>query len=76
MKYVDWVCKKHAHGDYSLVEVVLVAHSFDFTDVREMKEAIVRPYFTGHQAQAHVWKGLRFVTCTVTAQGQSILEPA
>lgn len=76
MKYVDWACEKYAHGDYSLVEAVLVAHSFDFTDAREMKEAIVRPYITGHQAQAHVWEGMRFVTYTVTANGQLILESA
>lgn len=29
MKYVDWICNKHAHGNYSMIEAVLVAHSFD-----------------------------------------------
>lgn len=74
MKYVDWVCEKYAHGDYSMIEAVLVAHSFDFTDAHEMRDAIVRPYVTGHQAQAHTWENMRFVSYDVSNEGKLSLK--
>lgn len=29
MKYVDWVAKEHAYGDYSMIEAYLIASDFD-----------------------------------------------
>lgn len=74
MKYVDWVCDKYAHGNYSMIEAVLVAHSFEFSNASLMKDEIVRPYVTGHQAQSHTWNDMRFATYNVTEDGQLTLD--
>lgn len=74
MKYVDWVCEKYAHGNYSMIEAILVAHSFDFTDAHAMRDAIVRPYVTGHQAQAHTWENMNFVSYNVSVEGRLTLK--
>lgn len=74
MKYVDWICNKHAHGNYSMIEAVLVAHSFDFDDALTMENEIIRPYVTGHQAQAHTWESMRFVTYSVSSDGKLTLS--
>lgn len=74
MKYVDWVCNEYAHGDYSMIEAYLVAHSFDFENTSLMKEAITRPYVTGHQAQAHSWDDISFVKYYTTEAGEVLFE--
>lgn len=74
MKYVDWVCNKYAHGDYSMIDAVLIAHSFDFSDAELMKEATTRSYVTGRQAIAHVWNDMRYITYNVSEDGKLTLS--
>lgn len=71
MKYVDWVCDQYAHGDYSMVEAYLVAHSFDFTEEQYpvIDQAITRNYVMGHFATSHQWKELCFVTYQADENG-------
>ena len=68
MKYVDWVCKEYAHGDYSLVQAFLVAHDFESNSLSV--GGTTRGYVVGYRpAETRTWQQLKLVTYHVNEDG-------
>lgn len=68
MKYVDWVCKEYAHGDYSLVQAFLVAHDFESNSLPA--SGATRGYVVGcRPAETRIWQQLKLVTYHVNEDG-------
>jgi hypothetical protein len=62
-KYVDYICKNYAYGDYGRIEAMIIARSFDEKLVRSELPLIERNYFVGsHPAVGSSWNNLRFFT--------------
>lgn len=63
MKYVDWVVREYAHGDYSMVEAFLLAHSFD-EDVNPSEGIACQRAFTIGMKPARTveWSNVSLVT--------------
>lgn len=60
MKYVDWVCKEFAHGDYSMIEAYIVGYSI--TDESFLTDnAFTRHYI---ESSKHKNRGIEVVTGT------------
>lgn len=70
MKYVDWVRDEYAHGDYSMIEAFLVAHSFGEDDSVETVALARRDYVVGcRPAVPRQWSSLSLVTYNVMPDG-------
>lgn len=60
-KYVDYVCKNYAFGDYGRIEAMIIAHSFDAPAVKKELPLIQRNYIVGsHPTISSSWRNLRF----------------
>ena len=62
MKYVDWVGREYAHGDYSMIEAYVVAYDF-VEEVKEKKEKdATRGYVKGSRpVTSGKWDNVRLV---------------
>jgi hypothetical protein len=62
MKYVDWIVKEYAHGDYSMVEAFLIAFDFESGTREYQKKSGVRTFTTGMKpAKTAEWANLSLV---------------
>lgn len=60
MRYVDWVCKEYAAGDYSRIEAKIVAHSFRRNVNRNREEDCTRHFITTtHPIVSEKWDNLK-----------------
>jgi len=49
MKYVDWVVKNYAGGNYPMVKGILVANDYDESFIKYCKEVCIRNYNNGYR---------------------------
>ena len=49
MKYVDWVAKNYANGNYPMVKGILIANGFDKAFIDYCKKVCVRNYNNGYR---------------------------
>jgi len=67
-KYVDYVCKEYAYGDYSLIEAYIVAHDVSSIDVNKKNEICERTYNVGsHPVISKKWNDLHLVEYKINA---------
>lgn len=60
MRYVDWVCKEYAAGDYSRIEAKIVAHSYRRNVNRNREEDCTRHFITTtHPIVSEKWDNLK-----------------
>ena len=71
MKYVDFVTREYAHGDYSMVQAYVVAYVFP-EDVRTLaKNVCVRNYMRGvRPAEQLTWTAVKLIEYRVDADGK------
>lgn len=75
MKYVDWVCREYAHGDYSMIEAYLLAYDFKpdlatcSANSNQISLATSRSYVAGHKSKTHYWNDITFVKYEVDPSG-------
>ena len=63
MKYVDWVAKNYASGNYPMVKGILVANGFDENFIEYCKKMCVRNYNDGYrEATPAVWDSVELIT--------------
>lgn len=61
-KYVDYVCKEYAFGDYSLIEAYVVANDISAIDIKKAKTNASRSYNIGsHPIIAKKWCDLHLI---------------
>lgn len=77
MKYVEWVRREYASGDYSLVSAFLVAHRVDEELVDQSRQLFERDYVTGREPpEGHSWRDLTFVEYGVDEDGHVAFQVA
>lgn len=60
MRYVDWVCKEYAAGDYSRIEAKIIAHSYRRNVTRNREEDCTRHFITTtHPIVSEKWDNLK-----------------
>ena len=65
MKYVDWVAKNYASGNYPMVKGVLIANGFDDNFIEYCKTMCVRNYNDGYRDSIPaVWDGFELIKYT------------
>ena len=58
MKYVDWIQREYAHGDYSMIEAFVVAADFPEEVIRLRDEKCVRYFTKGFRPSVScTWRG-------------------
>jgi len=63
MKYVDWVAKNYASGDYPMVKGIIVAKRFDDNFIEYCNAMCVRNYNSGYRnATPAVWNRVELIT--------------
>lgn len=69
-KYVDWVCKEYAYGDYSMIEAYILASSFSANAIKEKEKICLRNYAFGNRPiENRYWKDLRLITYSFNGTG-------
>lgn len=62
MKYVDWVAKNYASGNYPMVKGILVANGFDESFIEYCKKMCMRNYNDGYRdATPAVWDSFELI---------------
>lgn len=63
LKYVDWVCREYAYGDYDAVEACIIAYGFPADIGAYFRENVKRNYTQGsHPIQNKEWSNLRLIS--------------
>ncbi len=61
MKYVDWVCKTYAYGDYDLIDAAIIAHEIPPKVKQYSTSNAIRNYTQGtHPSINKCWNSLKF----------------
>lgn len=61
-KYIDYICKEYAYGDYSLIQAYIVAHDVSSINVNKKDEICERTYNIGsHPVISKKWNNLHLV---------------
>lgn len=62
-KYVDWVVKNYAYGNYEMVEAYIVAPSFSDDLLKNGKSVVERKYIiSSHPVENKMWNNLGFIS--------------
>lgn len=62
-KYVDWVVKNYAYGNYEMVEAYIVAPSFSDNLLKNGKLVVERKYIiSSHPVESKTWNNLNYVS--------------
>ena len=62
MKYVDWVAKNYASGNYPMVKAILIANDFDAAFVDYCKKMCIRNYNNGYrESTPAVWENFELI---------------
>ena len=65
MKYVDWVAKNYASGNYPMVRGILIANGFNDNFIEYCKTTCVRNYNDGYRdSTPAVWDGFELIKYT------------
>lgn len=68
-KYVDWVVKNYAYGNYEMVEAYIVAPSFSEDLLRNGKSIVERKYIiSSHPVENRTWNDLGFISYNCSSQ--------
>ena len=59
MKYVDWINQEYAHGDYEMIEAVVIAKDFSKDVYWQYEEFGERRFTRNKPAESKVWSDLR-----------------
>ena len=63
MKYVDWVAKNYASGNYPMVKGVLIANGFDDNFIEYCKKMCIRNYNMGYRdALPAIWDSIELIS--------------
>lgn len=61
-KYVDWVCKEYAYGDYSALEGYILAYDYTEEAIRKKNDICVRQYTQGsHPIENKEWIDIKLI---------------
>ena len=62
-KYVDWVVRNYAYGNYEMVEAYIVAPSFSENLLKNGKSVVERKYIiSSHPVENRMWNDLGFIS--------------
>lgn len=62
LKYVDFISKNYAYGDYSLIEAKIIAYDFSKVDIAKAKEISKREYLiSSHPVVSRFWDNLELI---------------
>lgn len=62
-KYIDWVVKNYAYGNYEMVEAYIVAPSFSEDLLKNGKSVVERKYIiSSHPVENRMWNDLGFIS--------------
>lgn len=62
-KYVDWVVKNYAYGNYEMIEAYIVAPSFSADLLKNGKSVVERKYIiSSHPVENRMWNDLGFIS--------------
>lgn len=62
MKYVDWIQKEYAYGDYSMIEAYVVAADFSEEIIEKRNRECVRYFTKGFRpSESCIWNSLRLI---------------
>ncbi len=62
MKYVDWVAKNYASGNYPMVKAILIANDFDTAFIDYCKKMCIRNYNNGYRdSTPAVWENFELI---------------
>ena len=69
MKYVDWICKNFAHGDYSMIEAYIIGYNMVDNLLEKNKQLYTRNYIVsskhnadrGIDVETGIWQNVKFV---------------
>ena len=65
MRYVDWICKEYASGDYSLVKAGVIA--FEYGNLDSLQDTISRTFISStHPIVTQKWNDLTCLTYKVS----------
>lgn len=71
MRYVDWISKEYASGDYSRIKAVGVASSYTKGIQKIFDEECVRSYLSDtHPNKTSIWKNIELYEYVVDAEGK------
>jgi hypothetical protein len=71
MKYVEWIRREYADGDYSLVSAFIVGNCIDDELAQRSRQFVTRDYVTGREPlEGRSWKDLTFVEYSVEESGR------
>jgi len=60
-KYVDWVCRQYAYGDYGMIEAFIIAYDYPGVHLSDKKTENTRNYSIGsHPTKSLTWDNIRF----------------
>lgn len=65
LKYVDWVCKEFANGDYSMIEAYTIGLDYDESLIENLDNIISKKYIRGFRPyEPDIWRNLRLLKYT------------
>lgn len=65
MKYVDWIQKEYAYGDYSMIEAYVVAADFSKEIVKKRNKECIRYFTKGFRpSQSCTWNSVKLIKYT------------
>lgn len=71
MRYVDWVCKEYAAGDYSRIEAKIIALAYRRNADMNHEADCTRHYIAKtHPIVSEAWDALKLYTYTLTDDAQ------
>ena len=74
MRYVDWVCKEYASGDYSRIEAKVIALSYSRDADDNHKEDCTRHFIsTTHPIKTGQWDDLKLYRYSLTEDNKVVL---
>jgi hypothetical protein len=61
-RYVDWICKEYAYGDYSMVEGYVLAYGYTDEAVAQKNDICERNFTRGsHPIENETWNNVRLI---------------
>lgn len=74
-KYVDWICKEYAYGDYAAIEGYVVANSFTDESISGKDKICQRNYTSGsHPIENKEWSGVKLIKYSFDGDGLNFEE--
>lgn len=71
LKYVDWVCQRFAHGDYSMIEAYVIGYDMEENLLENIEDSYTRHYIKsakqrfgsqGVEVETGTWNDVKFIS--------------